>query len=60
MFDKLFGISAHTTAMSEAFMWRWAEAHPVLYTLIEVTNQPYFLVAVVFVGYHVIRRMMKR
>jgi hypothetical protein len=59
MFDKLLGITA-PDRMSEAFMWRFAEAHPYLHTLIEVTNQPYFLVAIVFVGYHVIRRMVRR
>ncbi|NOU98426.1 hypothetical protein [Paenibacillus planticolens] len=59
MFDKLLGLTA-PDRVSEAFMWRWATEHPVLHTIIEVTNQPYFLVAVVFVGYHVIRRMVRR
>jgi hypothetical protein len=59
MFDKLLGLSAHTDRMSEAFMWRWAEAHPVLFTIIKVTDYPWLIFGAVFVGYHAIKRMIR-
>ncbi|GGF87989.1 hypothetical protein [Paenibacillus abyssi] len=58
MIERIFGLGSGST-VTEAMMWRWAEAHPYLFTIIKVSD-PYIIVAVAFIGYTVVKRITGR
>jgi hypothetical protein len=59
MLEKLIGDLGKESNMETFYFWKWADAHPLLHTVIELSGSISYVV-IFFGAYMVVKYVMKR
>lgn len=59
MLEKLIGDLGKQSNMETFYFWKWAESHPTLHTIIELSDSLSYVV-IIFAGYAIVKYIMKK
>jgi hypothetical protein len=59
MLEKLIGDLGKQSNMETFYFWKWADDHPALHTIIELSDSLSYVV-IIFVGYAVVKYFLKK